>query len=37
VWRAWLVKNHERSSGIWLVFFKKGTGKPTLDYADAVE
>ncbi|MBN1766447.1 MAG: YdeI/OmpD-associated family protein [Sedimentisphaerales bacterium] len=36
-WRGWLSKNHEKSLGVWLVFYKKGTGKATLDYEDAVE
>ena len=36
-WRSWLVCNHDTSSGIWLVFYRKQTGKPTLDYDEAVE
>lgn len=36
-WRAWLQKNHEKSSGIWLIYYKKETGKPRVAYADAVE
>jgi uncharacterized protein YdeI (YjbR/CyaY-like superfamily) len=36
-WRAWLAKNHAKSTGIWLVFFKQATGKRRLSYADAVE
>jgi uncharacterized protein YdeI (YjbR/CyaY-like superfamily) len=36
-WRAWLQENHERSSGIWLVFYKKSAGKPTLTYDEQVE
>ena len=36
-WRSWLSKNHDKSSGIWLVFYKKHTNKPTLEYEDAVE
>lgn len=36
-WRAWLTKNHASSPGIWLVTFKKGSGKPKLDYDDLVE
>jgi uncharacterized protein YdeI (YjbR/CyaY-like superfamily) len=36
-WREWLTKNHGGSSGIWLVFYKRHTGKPTLEYDDAVE
>ena len=36
-WRDWLNQNHAKSTGIWLVFYKKQTGKPTLEYDDAVE
>jgi len=36
-WREWLNKNHNKSSGIWLVFYKKHTGKSTLEYDEAVE
>lgn len=36
-WRAWLLDNHERSDGVWLVTFKKGAGQARIEYADAVE
>ena len=36
-WRQWLSRNHDRSDGVWLVFYKKHTGKSTLAYDDAVE
>ena len=36
-WRAWLEKNHRNVSEVWLVFYKRHTGKPTLSYNDAVE
>ena len=36
-WRAWLEKNHARSSGIALVFYKKASGKPCVTYDEAVE
>lgn len=36
-WRAWLQKNHETAPGVWLVFFKKHTGKPRISYDEAVE
>ncbi len=36
-WRNWLAGNHNKSSGIWLVFYKKETGKPTLIYEQAIE
>jgi uncharacterized protein YdeI (YjbR/CyaY-like superfamily) len=36
-WRNWLAKNHNAKTEIWLVFFKRHTGKPTISYGDAVE
>ena len=36
-WRRWLAKNFERSDEIWLVFYKKASGKPTVSYDHAVE
>lgn len=36
-WRDWLESNHETSKGVWLVSWKKATGKPRLTYDEAVE
>jgi uncharacterized protein YdeI (YjbR/CyaY-like superfamily) len=36
-WRRWLAKNGARSEEIWLVFYKKASGKPTVSYDHAVE
>jgi len=37
-WREWLADNHDKEpNGIWLVFRKKATGKPSLDYEESVE
>ena len=36
-WRAWLTENHDTAPGIWLVTWRKGAGKPILDYGAAVE
>ena len=36
-WRAWLAKNHAKQKEIWVVFYKKHTGKPTILYEDAVQ
>jgi uncharacterized protein YdeI (YjbR/CyaY-like superfamily) len=36
-WRAWLKKNHNASEGVWLIYYKKHTGKPSVAYAAAVE
>ena len=35
-WRAWLDENHETSPGVWLVSWKKHTGRPTVGYEEAV-
>ena len=36
-WRNWLKKNHKTKKEIWLVYYKKGTGKRRIEYNDAVE
>ncbi|MCU0491258.1 MAG: YdeI/OmpD-associated family protein [Chloroflexaceae bacterium] len=36
-WRAWLEQHHSRTAGIWLITYKKATGKPRIEYDDAVE
>lgn len=36
-WRRWLARNHDKSTGIWLVFFKIQASKTSLDYDAAVE
>lgn len=36
-WREWLAENHEKSEGIWFVYFKKAANKPRVTYDEAVE
>ncbi len=36
-WRSWLEKHHTRESQVWLVYFKKHTGKPSLSYTESLE
>ena len=36
-WRSWLEKNHAKKQEIWLVFYKKHTGKPGIDYDEALD
>jgi uncharacterized protein YdeI (YjbR/CyaY-like superfamily) len=36
-WRTWLAENHAASEGIWLRFFKKGSGVKSVTYAEALE
>src|SRR5271157_1100794 len=36
-WRKWLKKNYRTEKEIWLVYYKKTSGKPRIEYNDAVE
>jgi uncharacterized protein YdeI (YjbR/CyaY-like superfamily) len=37
-WRLWLAENHDRErDGIWLVYHKRGAGRPSLEYEESVE
>lgn len=36
-WRTWLEREHRRREGVWLISYKKATGKPALTYDEAVE
>jgi len=36
-WRAWLWKHHRAAPDIWLVYYKKHSGKPRIPYNHAVE
>ncbi len=36
-WRSWLEKNHDKEDGIWVIYYKKHTGKESISYNDAVE
>ena len=36
-WRAWLAQHHARAAGIWLVTYKKASGKPHVTYDEIVE
>jgi uncharacterized protein YdeI (YjbR/CyaY-like superfamily) len=35
--RKWLEKNHTSAPGIWLVYYKKNSGKPSISYPEAVK
>ena len=37
VWRAWLEANGETEAAVWLVYFKKGSGQPSITWDEAVE
>jgi uncharacterized protein YdeI (YjbR/CyaY-like superfamily) len=36
-WRRWLQTHHTRAIGLWLITYKKATGKPRMEYDAAVE
>ncbi len=36
-WRAWLETNHQTSAGIFVVFWRKATGRPAMTYEEMVE
>jgi len=36
-WREWLEHHHPRTEGVWLITYKKATGKPRIEYEEAVE
>lgn len=36
-WRAWLAAHHTRTTGIWLITYKKQPGQPYVSYNDTVE
>ena len=36
-WRRWLKKNYKTEKEVWLVYYKKTTRKPRIEYNDAVE
>lgn len=35
-WERWLGKGHAKSVGVWLQFFKKGSGIPSVSYEEAL-
>lgn len=36
-WRHWLDENYDTVKGVWLKFYKKGSGIPSLNYAGALD
>jgi uncharacterized protein YdeI (YjbR/CyaY-like superfamily) len=36
-WEAWLARQHEKSSGVWLQLAKKDAGIPSVTYEEALE
>lgn len=36
-WRRWLEEHHDKEPEIWLVSYRKDSGKPSIPYDEAVE
>ncbi len=36
-WRAWLEKHHETRQELWVGFYKKATGKPSITWPESVD
>ncbi len=36
-WREWLQKNHTQKQSVWLIYYKKKSGVPTVMYSEAVD
>lgn len=37
LWEQWLEQNHSESTGIWIQFYKKGSGIASVNYAEALD
>jgi uncharacterized protein YdeI (YjbR/CyaY-like superfamily) len=36
-WRAWLTRHHQTETEVWLIYYKKHSGRPRIAYDQAVE
>jgi uncharacterized protein YdeI (YjbR/CyaY-like superfamily) len=36
-WRAWLETNHDKGKELWLTYYKKGSGKVSVTYEEALQ
>jgi len=36
-WRSWLAKNHSKEKEVWLIYYRKSSGKMRIPYNDAVD
>ena len=36
-WREWLLAHHATTRGVWLVYYKKAAGQPSLSWSQAVD
>ena len=37
VWRSWLEEHSQTNAAVWLVYYKKGSGQPSITWIEAVE
>lgn len=35
-WRGWLAQHHARKNGVWVVFWRRGSGRPVIEYEESV-
>lgn len=35
-WRKWLAANHEKEKSVWLIMYNKASGKPSINWDEAV-
>jgi len=36
-WRAWLAENHARNQELWVGFYKRGSGRPSITWPEGVD
>jgi Uncharacterized protein conserved in bacteria len=36
-WRAWLEENHATAPGVWVIYYKKSSGMPSLSWSEVVD
>ena len=36
-WRNWLQEHHQSKTGIWVILYKKNSGKPTISWSESVD
>ena len=36
-WRSWLKRNHLAKQGVWLVYHRKGSERPSISYEDSLD
>lgn len=37
IWRNWLEKHHQKEQSVWVLFYKKGSDKPSISWSEAVD